>query len=415
MYLKERINYLYVGIDPHKHQHTAVGMDFFRQKIFEYTFANKPSEFPKLLKVIEKHRIQAGLSQVEIGLEDTNNFGRALAVFLSERQHSVREVSSKLSSAKRKSQLTVVKSDAWDAQCIAIVLMEEWDRLPIANPIDHYWAIQQLVSRRNASTKGLTFSIKKLHAQLQHHYPTYRKFFTELDGKTSLGFFHRFPSPRHVEGVSLEELTYFLQKLSHYACSTKKAADILTLIESDGQQRNDFQDKRDFIVRSLVKEIRFHKKEIVQTEQELKPLMEALGYKLESMTGIDLVSAASLVAEIGDIQRFASANQLARFAGIAPVDVGSGGKVKHVKTSQGNRTLHELFFQLACRQLVVSKRNQTPRNSILLEYYNKKQADGKTKGQAIVCVMRKLVNIVYKMMKHKTEYILPATTKENAV
>ncbi|WP_235549927.1 IS110 family transposase [Paenibacillus sp. Soil766] len=63
------------------------------------------------------------------------------------------------------------------------------------------------------------------------------------------------------------------------------------------------------------------------------------------MTGIDLVASASFVAEIGDINWFASANQLARFAGIAPVDVGSGGKVKHVKTSQGNRVLHELFFQ----------------------------------------------------------------------
>lgn len=413
--MKERIDYLYVGIDPHKHQHTAVGMNFFREKVFEYTFPNKPAEFPKLLKIIEKHRVKSGLSQVVIGLEDTNNFGRTLAVFLDRKSYTVREVSSKLSSAKRKSQLTVVKSDAWDAQCIATVLMEELERLPIAKPIDHYWAIQQLVSRRNASTKGLAFSIKKLHAQLQHHYPTYRKFSTELDGKTSLGFFHRFPSPLHLEGVSLEELTYFLQRLSHYACSTKKAATILALVQSDGQQRNEFQDKRDFIVRSLVKEIRFHKKEMMQTERELKPLMEALGYKLESMTGIDLVSAASLVAEIGDIQRFASANHLARFAGIAPVDVGSGGKVKHVKTSQGNRSLHELFFQLARRQLVVSKRNQTPRNPILLDYYHKKQAEGKTKGQAIVCVMRKLVNIVFKMMKNKTEYILPTTIKENAV
>lgn len=141
----------------------------------------------------------------------------------------------------------------------------------------------------------------------------------------------------------------------------------------------------------------------------------AISLALESMTGIDLVSAANLVAEIGDIHRFASANQLARFAGIAPVDIGSGGRVKHAKTRQGNRALHELFFQLACRQLALSRRHQEPRNPIFLEYYNKKQAEGKTKGQAIVCIMRKLVNIVYKMMKNKREYVLIVPRKEEAV
>lgn len=190
----------------------------------------------------------------------------------------------------------------------------------------------------------------------------------------------------------------------------------MSLVQTDGKLHHDFQEKRDFIVRSLIKEIRFHKREILQSEREIRPLMEQLGYKLDTMTGIDLVTAACFVAEIGDIHRFASANQLARFCGIAPIDVGSAGEVKHKKTSQGNRVLHELFFQLACRQLALSKRHKEPRNPIFLEYYNKKRSEGKTKNQAIVCIMRKLVNIVYKMMKNKTEYKLVNTSKkENAV
>jgi transposase len=189
-------------------------------------------------------------------------------------------------------------------------------------------------------------------------------------------------------------LTEFLQKLSHYACSTKKAEDILSLVQTDGRLEYGFQDERDFIVRSLVKEIRFHKREIALIEKEIKPLMEQLWYKLDTITGVDLVTAACLVAEIGNIHRFTSPHQLARYCGIAPVDVGSGGVVKHVKTSQGNRELHELFFQLACRQLALSRRHKEPRNPIFLAYYEKKQSEGKTKGQAIVCIMRKLVNIV---------------------
>ena len=404
--MEERLEYVYVGIDPHKQQHTAVIMNFFRKKLGEMTFSNKPSAFPAVIAEIQKLTESGHHTAIMFGLEDTQNYGRNLTVFLDGQGYPVREVSSKLSSAKRKSFNNIKKSDAWDAECIAKVLMEEFDHLPVVKLVDHYWAIKQLTSRRTASVKGLAFAIRKLHAQLGHAYPSYKKFFSVLDGKTSLGFFHRFPSSRHLVGVKIEELTYFLQQLSNYACSTKKAEQILSFVKTDGELQHDFQNERDFIVRSLVKEIRFHQREIKQTENEMKPLIEQLGYKLDSLTGVDLATSACLIAEIGDIHRFASPNQLARFCGVAPVDVGSGGEIKHKKTSQGNRDLHELFFQLACRQLALSKRYKEPRNPIFLEYYEKKRTEGKTKNQAIVCIMRKLVNIVFKMMKNKTEYVI---------
>ena len=58
-------------------------------------------------------------------------------------------------------------------------------------------------------------------------------------------------------------------------------------------------------------------------------------------------------------------------------------------------------------QQVQVSRKGTPRNPVFLEYYKKKISEGKTKIQALVCVMRRLNNIIYGMMKNKTEYILP--------
>lgn len=54
--------------------------------------------------------------------------------------------------------------------------------------------------------------------------------------------------------------------------------------------------------------------------------MNQVDYKLDTMPGIGLVTAASFVTEIGDIKRFASADKLARLAGIAPTAFGSGEK-----------------------------------------------------------------------------------------
>ena len=47
------------------------------------------------------------------------------------------------------------------------------------------------------------------------------------------------------------------------------------------------------------------------------------------MTGISYNSAAVLLAEIGDITRFASSAKLARYAGSAPIPVYSSGKPRH--------------------------------------------------------------------------------------
>ena len=106
---------------------------------------------------------------------------------------------------------------------------------------------------------------------------------------------------------------------------------------------------------------------------------------------------------------------LARFAGIAPVRFSSAGKGKDQKSRQGNRTLHGIFYFLAVQQVQVAKCSQLPRNPVMYQYYQKKLSEGKTKMQALVCVMRKLVNIVYRMMRNRTEYVMPALPEKVAV
>ena len=135
--------------------------------------------------------------------------------------------------------------------------------------------------------------------------------------------------------------------------------------------------------------------------------MKQLGFQLETMTGIELVTAAELVAEIGDIHRFATPDKLARFAGIAPIIVGSGNKVRNYKSKQGNRELHGIIKALAIRQIAVTRTKKEPRNPYFHAYYEQKMVSGKTKQQAIVCIMRKLVNVIHYLMRTKVAYEMP--------
>ncbi|GAB6449821.1 IS110 family transposase [Bacillus cereus group sp. BceL300] len=411
--MHNRQNYLYVGVDLHKEHHTAVIINCWQEKLGEIQFDNKPSAFSKFLLEVETY-VSAGITVV-FGLEDVGGYGRALAKYLVDHEQVVKEVNPALSFLERKSHVTTQKSDSWDAECVARILINKLNQLPDAKPNDLFWSIQQLVSRRNALVKAQRALKNQLHIQLNHHYPSYKKFFSELDGKTALAFWQQYPSPFCLEGANIKQLTAFLLDVSNNTCSVKKASDILKLVKEDGQTMKEYQETRDFLVRSIVRDIEFKKKEMKYIERELKRLVNLLDYQLETMPGIELVTASALIAEIGDVRRFPNANKLARFAGIAPVYFGSGGKGKTHKSKQGNRALHALFYNLAVQQVQVAKGSKLPRNPVFHAYYQKKLKEGKTKGQALVCIMRRLVNIVYGMMKYKTAYELPVVEEKEVV
>lgn len=396
---------MYVGVDLHKQHHTAVIMNCWQEKLREIQIENKPSAFSTFL--LEVNQLAGEQLTPVFGLEDVGGYGRALAKYLMDHEQIVKEVNPALSFAERKSHMTTQKSDSWDAECVARILVNKLDHLPDAKPNDLYWSIQQLVTRRNALVKAQSALKNQLHIQLSYHYPSYKKFFSEVDGKTALAFWERYPSPSCLDGVSVKQLTCFLLDVSHNTCSVNKANEILKLVKEDGHTMKEHQDTRDFLVRNIVQEISFIKQGIGKVERKLKELMSLLDFQLETMPGIDLVTASGFIAEIGDIRRFPNANKLARFAGIAPVYFGSGGKGKEQKSKQGNRTLHTLFYNLAVQQVQVAKGSKLKRNPVFHAYYQRKLKEGKTKGQALVCIMRRLVNIIYGMMKHKTAYQMP--------
>jgi transposase len=401
--MHKKQNHIYIGLDLHKDTHTAVIIDCWDEKIGSITIENKPSDFTQLMNKVNK--IAGNLTPV-YGLEDVHGYGRSLAVFLIEKGMIVKEVNSALSFMERMSYPTTKKSDDWDAKCIASVLLRKLDTLPDANPQDLYWTIKMMVNRRDAIVKSITTLTNQLHEQLNYNYPSYKKFFSDVNSKTALAFYEEYPSPKHLRGVTDEDLAEFLRKPSHNSCSTRKAKEILDIVESDGDTTREYQESRDFIIQSIVRDIGFKREEIKKVEIEMKKLLKLLDLKLETIPGIDTVTAIALVAHIGDIKRFRNADKLAKFSGIAPVNFSSAGKGKDKKSKQGNRELYGVFYFLAVQQIQVSKKG-TPRNPVFLEYYKRKVSEGKTKIQALVCVMRRLNNIIYGMMKNKTEYILP--------
>lgn len=402
MHKKE--SYIYVGVDLHKETHTAVVINCWNDKIGELTIENKPSEFNKLTKFADK---LAGKLQPVYGLENAYGYGRSLAVHLLDKGQIVKDVNPALSYAQRMSAATTEKSDRHDAQCVATVILNNLDNLPDANPEDKHWTLKQLVTRRDNLVKDGIRLKNQLHEQLVTVYPSYKRFFTVIDRRTALYFWRTYPSPMHLKGKSVDELAEELRAMSNNQCSNNRADLILTCIEADGDTHREFQGTRDFITQSIVRDLEHQQSELALIEAEIETMLMCFGYKLTSIPGVSTITAASLISEIGDINRFANADKLARFAGIAPINFSSAGKGKDKASQQGNRTLHGIFYFMAVQMVQTARGSGIPRQPVFYAYFERKVSEGKSKPQALVCIMRRLVNIIYGMMKHKTEYRMP--------
>lgn len=147
--------------------------------------------------------------------------------------------------------------------------------------------------------------------------------------------------------------------------------------------------------------------ELEKIETVLEKMLKERDYQLQTLTGVHTVTACALIAHIGDIGRFRNRNKLASNAGVAPICFSSVGKGKDVQNkNQGNRELYAVLYMLAMQQIQINTKGQA-RNPIMRAYFESKISEGKTKIQALLCIMRRLINIIYSMMKNKTAYELP--------
>jgi len=397
-----KMRYTYVGIDSHKETHTAVFIDCFFDKIGEITFKNLPSEFGAFLSDADKLKMDG--TELLFGLEDTSSFGRTLTVFLTENQRPVKHVNALLVARERKNQNITQKTDSVDAECAARVLLSKFGELPTADPQDKYWILRTLVVRRDHVVGSNTRAKMLLHSLLTQHYPSYRNYFKTIGGKTSLAFFKTYPSPATLKGVTAEELAEFIRGYSDNYYGEEKALEILNSLEDTTAA---FQEIRDETVRSTIRQIEFNLEEIAKLERSMAVYLESFNCTLLTMTGIDVVTACQLMSCIGDVKRFPTAAKLARYSGIAPVTYASGQKGFQFANQRGNRELNSLFYNLAVRVSTPCGPNEKIINGFFYDYYHRKQTEGKTKRQALKCVQRRLVNIVWTMLTNGEEYVNP--------
>jgi transposase len=329
-----------IGIDPHKGSHTAAVIDPDEQVVGELLVCADRRQRERLLRWAKpfEPRVWA--------IEGASGHGTLLAQQLVASGESVVDVPAALSArarlldAGRKD-----KTDAHDARSAAIVALRHRN-LRTVELEDHRQILRLLARRHHQVTAARTRAICRLHAVLAEM----------VEGGLS-------------KNLSAKRAANELRKL--------RPADAISV-------------ERKLIASEFLDEVRRCDRALQALHRRIATAVAASNSSVVDVFGVGPIVACYLIGYSGDVRRFATAGHYARYNATAPIEASSGPRVRHRLNPNGNRQLNHAIHIAALGQIS----HDTPGRA----YYLAKQADGKSRKEAMRCLKRRISDAVYRAL-----------------
>ena len=340
-----------IGMDPHKRSATIEVIDEQARVLAAGRYATDKAGDAQMLAAGQKFagRVWA--------IEGCNGVGRHIAHRLVASGETVKDVPAKLSA-----QVRVFgtgngrKTDPVDAHSVALAALRSRHLVTVEVSPDLV-VLGLLADRRDELGRARTQAINRIHRLLLELLPGgAKKFLSAAQARALIAAVR----PRDIAGKTRRRL----------------AAELITELEG------------------IDRKIKACKKDITV-------LVEAQGSTLLQLHGIGPSGSARLLADVGNIHRFASRDHFASWNGTAPLDASSGQQQRHRLSRAGNRRINRVLHIMAIVQL----RNPTEGRA----YYDSKIAAGKTPMEAIRCLKRRLSNVIYRQMLHDQDDSQPTS------
>jgi transposase len=376
----------YLGIDIAKNTHYAALMTQDGHVLIEpFSFSNDINGFNLLLSSIKDYDKE----MLIIGLESTAHYAENLISFLFDRNFKIAVINPIQTASVRKSSIRKVKTDKVDTLVIIKTLLLCGYSIITSRDISLI-QLKSLCLARHDLVKLRSRSKVQLTTYIDQLFPEFQYFFKSgLHINTSYRILEKHSLPSEISNLHLTYLTNLLEKSSRMKFSKQYAINLKRLASNSVGINNPMLSVR---ISNAIEQIELFSKQIKQIEDLIADLMQKIDSTILSIPGIGTISAANILAIIGDISRFPSASQLVAFAGLDPVVVQSGN------FTASNTRMSKRGSRLLRYTLIFSAHNVAKNNTTFNKYYNLKRSQGKSHYNALGHVANKLVRIIHKIL-----------------
>lgn len=400
---------LFVGIDVSSKKLDVCFLDSEDTRLKEETLSNDINGASKIKESILAYNRQFHYEKIVIGMESTSVFSFHPATLLGNDRDLQRigaevVVQNPKAIHRFKGLFEEDKTDRIDAFRIADFLrFGRYNKTVIKE--EKYMALQRLTRSRYQVIQQLTECKQHFLENLYYKCNTLsNEVDTSVFGSTMMELFADSFSLDDIAQMELQEVALFLQQKGkgRFSDPEKLAKTIQKAIRDSYRLGKVMQDSVDIVLATYAKLIQTLKKQVKELEKGIEALFDILpeAQCLKSVPGIGPVYAAGIIAEIGQIERFETQAQLAKYAGLY-WKKSQSGDFESERTPRVRTGNHYLRYYL------VEAANSVQRNEpVYREFYQKKykEVPKYQHKRALVMTARKLVRLVDVLLRNHQLY-----------
>jgi transposase len=341
---------------------------------------------------------QQGLEDIVIGFESTGPYAEPLFHFL--RKKPVKLVQVNPMHTKRVKELTgnsPNKTDKKDPRVIADVICLG-HALTLIVPQGPAAELRRLSQARERAITDRSAIIN----QIQHlMFVIFPEFFTvlKISTKTARHFIKHFTTPEKIFALGLDSVNRIFKQVSRGKLGPDRAEPLHTAAGNsigivEGKQSIVFE------IEHLVSRIEAEDQFIDTLEKQMSHYLQQIPYSqsILSIKGLGEVTVAGLIGEVADFTKFDTISEIMKLAGLDLYEISSG---KH----RGQRRISKRGRPLMRKLLFFAAINAVKSKGIMHKKYQQMLDRGMLKMKALVGISRKLLAIIFAIVRDNTKYV----------
>ena len=285
------------------------------------------------------------------------------------------------------------KTDAKDARVIADQARMRGQDLPVLHPDDDLISeLRMLTGHRADLVADRTRTINRLRQQLVAVCPALERAAQPSQDRGWVILLARYQRPKAIRQRGVSRLTKVLTDAGVRNAASIAAAAVAAV--KTQTMRLPGEEVAAGLIADLAREVIALDDRIKTTDADIEgrfrrhPLAEVI----TSMPGIGFRLGAEFLAAVGDPALIGSADQLAAWAGLAPVSRDSGKRTGRLHTPKRySRRLRRVMYMSALTAIRCDPDSKA--------YYQRKRDEGKRPIPATICLARRRTNVLYALIR----------------
>jgi transposase len=320
--------YLIVGVDPHKKKHAAVAItqDFTVRDRFK--FDNTREGLENMVNRVRIRMIETGCRGTMFAIETGGHYWRNIAYYLGERGIPFRFINQYTLKRRREGKdLNRRKNDYRDSEVAAQLLCTgEFTESRI--PHGAYADLRTAHNAYRRLVKERTRIINLIKGLLDGLFPEFVQVFKDPCAKTALCILSCAANPGVIARMTEDEFVSVIEAHYQGRCLKRKKLKLLYLVAKASIGISAGAQSIATEIYFLVEKLNLIKKHIYSIERTLVGLVDKTeeGKYLLSITGLNYIAVAGLLAELGCFKLYRTAKQMIKMAGSNPTESESSGK-----------------------------------------------------------------------------------------